>query len=104
MDSSKCTIHSFKGWLDTLCRQARVAEDDTDTILHWCRKKMSVRYDRNPALTEIFLRQRLVALLASNWRSKGEGLQQVPLAEYGLAFETIRPVEIQEDNQTTFYF
>ena len=104
MDFSKCTIHSFKGWLDTLCRQARVAEDDTDTILHWCRKKMSVRYDRNPALTEIFLRQRLVALLASDWRSKGEGLQQVPLAEYRLSFETIRPVEIQEENQTTFYF
>ena len=104
MDFSKCTIHSFKGWLDTLCRQARVAEDDTDTILHWCRKKMSVRYDRNPALTEIFLRQRLVALLASDWRSKGEGLQQVPLAAYGLSFETIRPVEIQEDNQQTFYF
>ena len=69
-------------------------------------KSIFLIYKRIYGQTELLflLRQRLVALLASDWRSKGEGLQQVPLAEYSLAFETIRPVEIQEDNQTTFYF
>ena len=104
MDFSKCTIHSFKGWLDTLCKQARVAEDDTDTLLHWCRTRMSARYDRNPALTEIGLRQRVVALLASDWRSKGMGLQQITLAQKGMSFETIMPVEVATEPVQTFHF
>ena len=93
MDFSRGTIHSFKGWLDTLCKQARVKPDDIDVLLHWSSGKMQTRYDRNPAVTEIFLRQRLVAVLASPWWSAGLGLQQSTLADFQLDFDTIRPVQ-----------
>ena len=92
MDFSRGTIHSFKGWLDTLCKQARVKPDDIDVLLHWSSGKMQTRYDRNPAVTEIFLRQKLVALLASDWWSAGLGLQQINLADLHLNFDTIRPI------------
>ena len=95
-DFSRCTIHSFKGWLDTLCHQARVPADDIDKLLHWSKGQMRARYERYPEVTEIFLRQRIVALLASDFRSTTLGDQQrttdIPV------FDTLPPVQPCQDD------
>ena len=78
------TIHSFKGWLDTLAKQALFSEDDIETLLHWSSTKMHRRYDRNPIVKEVFLRQKVVALMNTTWRSAGYGHQMTiapPLSE-----------------------
>ena len=74
----RATIHSFKGWLDTLAKQVRFPEPDLDTLLHWSSKKMHRRYDRNPMVGENFLRQQVLAVLASPWESAGLGYEHSP--------------------------
>lgn len=69
----RITMHSFRGWLDTLARQARFRKEDIETLLHWSDGKMYRRYDRNPMVLELVLRQQLLGLLASDWRSAGLG-------------------------------
>ena len=75
MDLSEVTLHSFKGWLDTLGKQAHFPEDHIEVLLHWSSTKMHRRYNRNPLVEEVYLRQIVVALLQSDWRSAGLGFQ-----------------------------
>ena len=71
----KATIHSFKGWLDTFAIQAKFAQDEIDTLLHWSNKTIRRHSNRCPQATEVHLRQKVVALLASEWSSTGVGYQ-----------------------------
>ena len=75
--SSKATLHSFKGWLDTFAIQAGFQQDQIDTLLHWSNKNMRRHYNRHPQAVEVHLRQKVVALLApaSGWASAGVGSQ-----------------------------
>ena len=88
---AKATIHSFKGWLDTFAVQAKFQQDDIDTLLHWSNKAMRRHYNRCPQATEVHMRQKVVALLASGWNSTGVGFQMQEPPD----LRTIKPVTVR---------
>ena len=45
----KASLHSFKGWLDTLAHQANMEDRDISFLCHWDKGKMQKRYIRNYA-------------------------------------------------------
>ena len=78
IDLTRITIHSFKGWLDVLSKQAGFAQHEIEILLHWNAKQMHRRYDRNPMATELILRQKVIWLLNSDWRSAPCGFELEP--------------------------
>ena len=81
---SKTTIHSGKGWLNTLAGQAKFDREDRKMLLHWCTQELEDRYHRAFSVAELAVRMQLVRLLATRlrplddphfppWHSRPEG-------------------------------
>ena len=47
VDPKVITVHSPKGWLDTLAIQADFEDKAIDILCHWNQKKMSLLYNKN---------------------------------------------------------
>ena len=78
IDPDIVTVHSPKGWLDTLAIQAEFSERATDMLCHWNQRKMSLLYNRNYSGVELGHRMQVVRLLRTNWRSQGPGKLVMP--------------------------
>lgn len=66
------TIHSFKGWLDTLATEAEFSEGEIKFLCHWDKKLMVARYNRNYSGMELRTRLKILRLLAhEGWDSVG---------------------------------
>ena len=87
-DFSKTTMHSLRAWLATLTRQAGAPAAEIDELLHWKSLAMQRLYDRSPPPLEVRTRSRIVALLASPWRSAG-GKHKLNAEDPALRWTTI---------------
>ena len=79
IDAEHTTVHSPKGWLDTLAIQAEFSERAVDMLGHWNQKKMQVLYNKNYSGVELGYRMTVIRLLHSNWCSQGPGKLVMPL-------------------------
>ena len=65
----RCTLHSFKNWLNGVSGEARLDKEDRDLLLHWHAQAIEYRYQRNYDGKELEVRMLIVRLLGSVYRN-----------------------------------
>lgn len=65
---SRCTMHSFKNWLNGVSGEAKLDSEDRDLLLHWHAQSLQFRYQRNYDGNELAVRMLIVRLLGSVYR------------------------------------
>ena len=67
---SRCTMHSFKNWLNGVSGEAKLDSEDRDLLLHWHAQSLQYRYQRNYDGNELAVRMIIVRLLGSVYRNE----------------------------------
>ena len=67
---SRCTMHSFKNWLNGVSGEAKLDQEDRDLLLHWHAQAIQYRYQRNYDGNELAVRMLIVRLLGSVYRNE----------------------------------